>query len=101
MTVSLALAELPSLSLTEQLMLWVPSLDTLAVQLPAVLPAVSVRGLAVLLMVSVQMGPPATKPEPVSLAETLRVTGEVLFQPKSFAPVWLTEMVGGVVSFRV
>src|SRR5215211_3196422 len=92
LTVSLALFELSALSLTEQLMLWVPSPETLAVQLPAV-PAESVR----LVVPSLQVGAPF-RPEPESLAETLRVTGEFLFQPPALAPVWLTEMVGSVVS---
>ena len=93
LTVSVALFRMPALSLTEQLMVWEPSPETLAVQVPAVEPAVSVREVAP----SVQVGAPA-RPEPESLAETLSVTGEVLFQPFEPSAVWLTERVGGVVS---
>lgn len=84
---------LPALSLTEQLMLWVPSPETLAVQLPAIGPGVSVS----VLEPSVQVGA-AARPLPESLAETVSVTGEVLFQPLVPSGVWLTERVGGVLS---
>ena len=84
---------LVALSLTEQLMLWVPSPETLAVQEPAVEPAVSVSAVEP----SVQVGS-AARPLPESLAETVSVTGEVLFQPLVPSGVWLTERVGGVLS---
>src|SRR5215212_2520278 len=85
--------ELSNMSLTEQFMLWVPSPETGAVQVPSVEPAVSVREV----VPSVQVGAPA-RPLPESLAETLSVTGEVLFQPLVLSGVWLTERVGAVVS---
>src|SRR5215204_6360420 len=76
----------------------VPSLETLAVQVPAVDPFASVSGVPP----SVQLGTPVRPEPPVSsLAVTLRVTGALLFQPCGSSAVWPTERVGAIVSGTV
>src|SRR5439155_25454 len=93
LTVSSAEWRLPALSETEQWPPWVPSLATLAVQVPALAPAVSVSGLAP----SVQEGAPL-RSLVASLAETFTVTGEFPFQPAPFAPGCETLIAGLTVS---
>src|SRR2546426_5717901 len=75
LTVSSAELPLPVLSETEQWTPWVPSLATLAVQVPPPL-AVSVTGFPP----SSQLGAPP-RPLVASLAATVTVTGEFVFQP--------------------
>src|SRR5205823_7352292 len=79
LTVSEAVWLLVALSETEQSTAWVPSPETLVVQLPE--PPVRISELAVL---SVQLGAPL-RPEPPSLAVTVSVTELVLFQPAGLA----------------
>jgi hypothetical protein len=90
-TVSEPVPVLPALSLTEQLIEWLPSPLTLAVHglLPLSVSAVTP---------SLQSIVPLATPLPVSLAEMFTVTGLDVFQPFRPFAVWLAVTLGGVVS---
>src|SRR2546426_3846822 len=92
LTVSSAELPLPVLSETEQWTPWLPWLATLAVLGPPPL-AASVTGFPP----SSQLGAPP-RPLVASLAATVTVTGEFVFQPAPFAPGCETLIAGLTVS---
>ena len=96
LTVSDLSVLLLALSVAWQSIWWMPSLETLVVQLPET-PATRVSAVEVL---SVQLGEPAASPEPASAEVIVTVTGELLFQPAPLA-LWLTERLGAIESCSV